>query len=99
MTNPERGRHTGQHEQPEQQAVMFRGCEEAMEEMEREKPVASIHISESTGILIRDAEFMMRCIAAMFQHPERIEVTRFRNLTMRQDAAGEALGREEEQHA
>lgn len=101
MTNAERGRATGQHDQCEQQAHLeiieatapgFRGCSEAVAEM---LPLPT-RIELGQNILARRADSVdtiMALICATFSHPERIQITRFQHLVAWQEAAALAEAR------
>lgn len=105
MTNADRGRRTGQHEQPTQQAVMFRGCDEAMADIERERPATRLTLDGAVtgrhagGTRADAAETVKAKVDATFCYGDRIEITRYTNLTPWQDAAAAALERQAAQDA
>lgn len=89
-THQQHGASTGQHTQPQQQAELP-GCVEALEEMERAKPVTMFWADSTVGQVGTAAA--SASISAMFERAERIEMKRFTNLSPWQDAARDALAR------
>ena len=91
------GARTGQHTQKRQQAELP-GCTEALEEMERAKPVAFLQI-DSDLTLIGANYIVGQYLSAFFRWPERIEIAQCTNLVPWQDAATAALERQAREDA